>query len=281
MTTDDHQGNQGHRIGDVFDVTVTAQQNYGLGSTGQPFVIPGETIFKTITNTLNLMVRNIPVDISDEIITAPNGNQQFVSIDGKRTYFNLHSTSTSTMGLPSPTPPGRPTPNSAAPPKSHPGIVGPPTHPFASPSPPTRKKRPITGIGSGTKSIGTSLKIAGGVRGDSVSPIGGSGGAKSPPNIVRRPLSRRPSLPPVRIDTCIVGDDSTCNEEQFESCRTENGVSSCVCRPGYARKRHREPCKGTNSNQTSKPVLRTQILIKIFHFSNCGSSTVYPTEQAW
>lgn len=37
---------------------------------------------------------------------------------------------------------------------------------------------------------------------------------------------------PVRIDTCIVGDDSTCDLAQNEVCKTDYGVSSCHCRPG-------------------------------------------------
>uniref|UniRef100_A0A034V7F1 63 kDa sperm flagellar membrane protein n=1 Tax=Bactrocera dorsalis TaxID=27457 RepID=A0A034V7F1_BACDO len=53
----------------------------------------------------------------------------------------------------------------------------------------------------------------------------------------------RPTQPPVRIDTCIVGDDSTCDQAQHERCKTENGVSSCHCRPGYSRRKHREPCR--------------------------------------
>lgn len=42
----------------------------------------------------------------------------------------------------------------------------------------------------------------------------------------------RPQQPPVRIDTCIVGDDSTCDLAQNERCKTDAGVSSCHCRPG-------------------------------------------------
>lgn len=54
---------------------------------------------------------------------------------------------------------------------------------------------------------------------------------KKPQRPVHRP--RLPAQqPPVRIDTCIVGDDSTCDQAQNEKCRTENGVSSCHCRPG-------------------------------------------------
>lgn len=48
---------------------------------------------------------------------------------------------------------------------------------------------------------------------------------------------------PFRIDTCIVGDDSTCDASQYEYCMTEAGVSSCHCRPGHARRKHREPCR--------------------------------------
>lgn len=61
----------------------------------------------------------------------------------------------------------------------------------------------------------------------------------------RRPVygRPRPSQPPVRIDTCIVGDDSTCDVSQHEICRTEAGVSACHCRPGTARRKHRDPCR--------------------------------------
>ncbi|CAH0551973.1 unnamed protein product [Brassicogethes aeneus] len=61
----------------------------------------------------------------------------------------------------------------------------------------------------------------------------------------RRPMygRPRPSQPPVRIDTCIVGDDSTCDISQHEVCRTELGVSACHCRPGTARRKHRDPCR--------------------------------------
>ena len=54
---------------------------------------------------------------------------------------------------------------------------------------------------------------------------------------------RRPPAPPVRIDTCIVGDDSTCAVEKHEVCITSLGVSSCDCKPGYGRVNHRKACK--------------------------------------
>ena len=55
--------------------------------------------------------------------------------------------------------------------------------------------------------------------------------------------NRRPPAPPVRIDTCIVGDDTTCEIDKHEVCRTHLGVSSCDCKPGYGRVNHRKACK--------------------------------------
>ncbi|XP_059471565.1 mucin-5AC isoform X2 [Neocloeon triangulifer] len=66
-----------------------------------------------------------------------------------------------------------------------------------------------------------------------------SGGPPSSPP--RRPAP--PKRPPVRIDTCIVGDSNTCDAAQNEACRTEAGVSSCHCKPGHSRRKHREPCR--------------------------------------
>lgn len=45
-----------------------------------------------------------------------------------------------------------------------------------------------------------------------------------------------------RIDTCIVGDDTTCDISLNETCKTETGISACHCRPGYARSYARGPC---------------------------------------
>lgn len=67
------------------------------------------------------------------------------------------------------------------------------------------------------------------------------------PTATNKPIinhSSRPHLPPssiyrkqqqqnaIRIDTCIVGDDSTCDTAQNEVCKTDLGVSSCHCSPG-------------------------------------------------
>lgn len=75
-------------------------------------------------------------------------------------------------------------------------------------------------------------------------PHGASNPPGPPPSNVKPtvPGWKRPTHPPVRIDTCIVGDDTTCDAAQHERCRTELGVSSCLCRPGYSRRKHRDPC---------------------------------------
>lgn len=70
-----------------------------------------------------------------------------------------------------------------------------------------------------------------------------SGGQQQAQQRPKRPYHRRPQQPPVRIDTCIVGDWSTCDSDQHEICKTEQGVSSCHCAPGYSRHSHRQPCK--------------------------------------
>lgn len=54
----------------------------------------------------------------------------------------------------------------------------------------------------------------------------------SRPHSSTSPLYRKQQPNAVRIDTCIVGDDSTCDLAQNEVCKTDLGVSSCHCRPG-------------------------------------------------
>ncbi|XP_067136278.1 uncharacterized protein [Centruroides vittatus] len=71
--------------------------------------------------------------------------------------------------------------------------------------------------------------------GDNLKPI------KPPERPSRKPYSPT-QIPKVRIDTCIVGDDTTCNVEKNERCVTEYGVSSCYCKPGYGRTLQRGPC---------------------------------------
>lgn len=75
-------------------------------------------------------------------------------------------------------------------------------------------------------------------------PVAGATGSVGAVQHPQRPHYRpRSTQPPVRIDTCIVGDDTTCDHAQNEKCKTDSGVSSCHCRPGYSRRKHREPCR--------------------------------------
>ncbi|KAH0554379.1 hypothetical protein KQX54_010176 [Cotesia glomerata] len=61
---------------------------------------------------------------------------------------------------------------------------------------------------------------------------------------IKRPIFRhRTTQPPVRIDTCIVGETSTCDASQNEACATVQGVSACHCKPGFARHSHSLLCK--------------------------------------
>lgn len=207
------------------------------------------------------------------VITQPTGTEQFVSIDGKRTYFNLHPNTPTAIGSGGATkavghvlpvensdvisvavakhPDSiKTTPSTSTSSKTQTnknigvGTVGNPV-PLL-PQPPGKTLFGMTSAGSGnapSRAVSTSLSISGSAGMSITGPSGASGG-KTLPNLIRRPHTRRPSVPPVRIDTCIVGDDTTCNSDQGEVCRTESGVSSCVCRSGYARRRHRETCKG-------------------------------------
>ncbi|XP_041986048.1 uncharacterized protein LOC121738197 [Aricia agestis] len=154
-------------------------------------------------NSVHIEHINIHPHNHDDIIVSPSGDQGFVSIDGKRTYLNLFDTST-----PSITPTKvQSVPHHTAPP---PSSLGPTLGTGVAipaddiiPQPPVRRPQPV----------------------------------QRPQHTYRRPQ------PTVRIDTCIVGDDSTCDQAQNEKCRTEAGISSCQCRPGYARRVHRDPCR--------------------------------------
>ncbi|XP_053621243.1 uncharacterized protein pwn [Plodia interpunctella] len=139
----------------------------------------------------------------DDIIVSASGEQGFVSIDGKRTYLNLFDTSATASIRPT-------TVQSLL--QSAPPLTPPPLGP----------------------ALGTGIAIP---TDDVPQP------PRRPAPQAHRPNSgyRRPQ-PTVRIDTCIVGDDSTCDQTQNEMCRTEAGISSCHCRPGFAR-RARGPCR--------------------------------------
>ena len=75
------------------------------------------------------------------------------------------------------------------------------------------------------------------------------------PNFVEKPIpTLRPQAPPVRIDTCIVGDESTCEIDKHEVCLAHLGVSTCDCRPGYGRKDYRKSCKSKYNHISLDPI---------------------------
>lgn len=137
-----------------------------------------------------------------DIIFSPSGDQAFVSIDGKRSYINLFGESSSTeqpsISITQTTSRSQIKPTNVV----TPGVTG-SGYVVAETEPTVVKKQQPS-----------------------------SHYSQNQPN---RPVIHRPRFPaqqqPVRIDTCIVGDDSTCDQAQ-ERCRMENGISSCNCRPG-------------------------------------------------
>ncbi|XP_058067256.1 mucin-5AC [Anopheles bellator] len=211
--------------GEIFDVTLSAIQ--GPGGSG------GAGSQQTIKINPYYNQRPRPGELQPagdaSIILSASGTDGFVSIDGKRSYIDLFGTDKKTLR---PTPTVQPTAG---------GVVRPTdVRPKPTKVPPLQP-----GI------IGTGYAVP-----ETESPVhatGGGGGSAGGPPVHRgsaglvhgqsRPKYPPGGLPPVRIDTCIVGDDSTCDQAQNERCRTENGVSSCHCRPGYARRKHRDPCR--------------------------------------
>ncbi|XP_052566489.1 uncharacterized protein LOC120419770 isoform X3 [Culex pipiens pallens] len=194
--------------GEIFDVTLSAIQG-PAGSGSQQTV------------KLNPYGRR-PAPIQDpddaSIILTASGSEGFVSIDGKRSYIDLFGDSKTQPPQPVPTTtePIQPTKVHSAPP----GIIGTGYAVAETESPPPKPPQAPPSTAQ-------------------------SPSQQQQPQQHRPPQLHRPKYPPppVRIDTCIVGDDSTCDQAQNERCKTESGVSSCHCRPGYARRKHREPCR--------------------------------------
>ena len=148
---------------------------------------------------------------SDVIITkATAGGDQFVTIDGKKTYFDVGPTRM---------------PNFA-------------TNPLVQqPQPPPQQQQP-------PKRYQPQEPVS--------QPI-----MNRPSYVDKLVPTRRPPAPPIRIDTCIVGDDTTCQIDKHEVCRTNLGVSSCDCKPGYGRSSHRKACK-------SKPTTFSRTIEKVW-----------------
>ncbi|XP_039747921.1 uncharacterized protein LOC120625072 [Pararge aegeria] len=157
-------------------------------------------------------IENINLHHTDhDIIVSASGDQGFVSIDGKRTYLNLFDTPTSSI---------TPTKVQTA-------------HPTASPHSTLGPS-----LGTGVAIPADDLPLPPPQRQPTPRPL-----PRPHSHAGQRPHTYRRPQPTVRIDTCIVGDDSTCDQAQNEKCRTEAGISSCQCRPGYARRVHRDPCR--------------------------------------
>uniref|UniRef100_A0A1I8P3G9 EGF-like domain-containing protein n=1 Tax=Stomoxys calcitrans TaxID=35570 RepID=A0A1I8P3G9_STOCA len=225
--------------GEIFDVTLSAIQ--GPGSQGGS------------QQTINIK----PYGAYDtgggagaDIIVSASGEDGFVSIDGKRTYINL-------FGDPTDPPSNVQQPMAAtAIPQLPSAPIGPPATTLSSTTKPNQSlSTAVSSGGSGNTPV-TQKNTPGvgyGVAETEIVDIHTNKPqhAKPPQSLptttnvgTTRPHYRpRTTQPPVRIDTCIVGDDSTCDQAQHEYCKTENGVSSCHCRPGYSRRKHREPCR--------------------------------------
>ena len=108
------------------------------------------------------------------------------------------------------------------------------------------KVRPV-GAGAPTLQVGSAVSVS--VHDE---PVAGNDSRNSGSNRVstagkqpavrRQPFRPRPVVPLVRIDTCIVGDDTTCDVKMNEKCKTELGISSCQCKPGFGRSTPRGMC---------------------------------------
>lgn len=210
---------------DVIDLTVTAQQGFG-----------GRRPAKKKYNTG-----------FDRIITKARPGDQFVSIDGKRTYFDIGPSRAPAVTRPRPRATGQVI--GATLQLGGQNVLSPSKSPFTRVRPsPTRTRQPSP---SPTRSnfgpvVGSALPVERVEVLPTVLPSTQRVGQGRVTTAAPRPgPTRRPRVPAVRIDTCIVGNDATCKEEHYEVCRTDLGVSSCYCKPGYGRKSHRGMCKRT------------------------------------
>ncbi|GAU89139.1 hypothetical protein RvY_01724-2 [Ramazzottius varieornatus] len=66
-------------------------------------------------------------------------------------------------------------------------------------------------------------------------------------------LDASPSVPTdahddgIKLETCSLGDDSTCNQAAYEVCRNEDGATTCSCKLGTGRQHLRDVCQGVFS----------------------------------
>ncbi|XP_046655934.1 proline-rich protein 36-like isoform X4 [Daphnia pulicaria] len=197
--------------GDTFELVVTAAQNFGGSSppvnNGRPYVIP------------------VDIDNVRGGLQAPASaeSDEYVSIDGRKTYFNLFPTETVDGNEPMVQATAMPKPA----PMSNNNGYG-----YAYPDSPVEPVRPAA-------PPRLSYPAAAAPRPSYPKPAA--------PVVINRPtasLIRRPSTTPLsRIDACIVGDPNACLEPN-ESCQAEEDGSACSCKPGFGRKKSSEVCKG-------------------------------------
>jgi len=162
------------------------------------------------------------------IITRARPGDQFVSIDGKRTYFDIEPTKAPSVTRPRP--PGQGAVRGATLQIGGKDVYKPTRKPFDK-----KKYGPV---------VGSALPVEPVELNPTVNPQVYVPIANRKTTTPPRPgPTRRPPAPPVRIDTCIVGNDNTCKIKHHEICKTYLGVSSCYCKPGYGRKNHRLLCK--------------------------------------
>lgn len=203
--------------GEIFDVTLSAIQGPGPKGSGSQ-------------QTINIKPYGSYAagGGQGDIIVSASGEDGFVSIDGKRTYINL-------FGDPTDPPAGATTPATRLPQLPGAGsssagtISGGGAGSSSSPSVPANAVTQSSGGYVVPETEVVDLQGHSKPAGQPGQPAGSSTTHAGP---TRPHYRQRPTQPPVRIDTCIVGDDSTCDQAQHERCKTDSGVSSCHCRPG-------------------------------------------------
>ncbi|XP_017839830.1 uncharacterized protein LOC108597670 isoform X2 [Drosophila busckii] len=215
--------------GEIFDVTLSAIQGPGPKGSGSQ-----QTINIKPYGSYGAAAGGGGGAGADIIVSAA-GDDGFVSIDGKRTYINLFGdpTDAPTVGASTPATRLPQLPGAAAGAAAAAGASG-------AAAATTAGGHAVTPSSNGYVVPETEVV--------ELQPQGAAGssagtGATTHALPTRPHYRQRPTQPPVRIDTCIVGDDTTCDQAQHERCKTDNGVSSCHCRPGYSRRKHREPCR--------------------------------------
>ena len=175
------------------------------------------------------------------IITRARPGDQFVSIDGKRTYFDIEPTKAPSVTRPRPAGQGAIRGATLQ-------IGGKDVYkPTRKTSYDKSKYGPVVGSALPVEQVKLDPTVEPAV----YVPIANRK-TTTPP---RPGPTRRPPAPPVRIDTCIVGNDNTCKVKHHEICKTYLGVSSCYCKPGYGRKNHRLLCKSKNHLACAKDLL--------------------------